>query len=314
MPGITEETLMCEQPASHRAVLALVNPNIQNMIHAGNIDGALSELGVSSDTSVNLVEAATLEREKELERLKKTLAFKESNDYSTPMAKEMALNNLKTKIASVEEQLKVFRERLSTTEECPICYEDPKAAAATLTPCCHRIFCGECILNSLTRRLACPMCRTNIQTNQLVRLVDENKKIIKKKVEVKLLSKSKQLIKFLKENTSARVLVFSRYENPFVSLEKDCDTIGISYHTLRGNKDVIANTVKSFESGEKRVLFLPTQTAGAGLNLVSATHVVLLHAMTPEEEKQVIGRAYRLGRQEILKVVRLLHEGESILN
>jgi len=313
MPGITEETLLCEQPASHRAVLGLVNPNIQNMIHAGNIEGALSELGVSSDTSVNLVEAATLEREKELERLKKTLAFKETNDYSTPIAKEMALNNLKTKIASVEEQLKVFRERLSTTEECPICYEDPKSSAATLTPCCHRIFCGECILNSLTRRLACPMCRAPIQTNQLVRLVDEKKKT-PKKVEVKLLSKSKQLIKFLKENPSARVLVFSRYENPFVSLEKDCDTIGISYHTLRGNKDVIANTVKSFETGEKRVLFLPTQTAGAGLNLVSATHVVLLHAMTPEEERQVIGRAYRLGRQEVLKVVRLLHEGESILN
>jgi len=313
MPGITEETLMCEQPASHRAVLGLVNPTVQNMIHAGNIDGALSELGVSSDTSVNIVEAATLEREKELERLKKTLAFKESNDYSTPAAKEMALTNLKTKIASVEEQLKVFRERLSTTEECPICYEDPKAGAATLTPCCHRIFCGECILNSLTRRLACPMCRTNIQTNQLVRLVDEKKKVVKKP-QVKLLSKSKQLIKFLKENPGARVLVFSRYENPFVSLEKDCDTIGITYHTLRGNKDVIANTVKSFESGEKRVLFLPTQTAGAGLNLVSATHVVLLHAMTPEEEKQVIGRAYRLGRQEVLKVVRLLHEGESILS
>ena len=168
-------------------------------------------------------------------------------------------------------------------------------------------------MNSLTRRLACPMCRSPIQINQLIRLVDEKKKV-SKKPEVKLLSKSNQLIKFLSENPTARVLVFSRYENPFTSLEKDCDTNGITYHTLRGNKDVIANTVKLFEAGEKRVLFLPTQTAGAGLNLVSATHVVLLHAMTPEEEKQVIGRAYRLGRQEILKVVRLLHEGEQILN
>jgi SNF2 family DNA or RNA helicase len=313
MPGIIEETLICEQPASHRAVLGLVNTTVQNMIHAGNIEGALSELGVSSDTSVNLVDAATLEREKELDRLKKTLAFKESIDYSSQLAKDQAILSLKTKISSVEEQLKVFRERLSSTEECPICYENPKNASGTLTPCCHRIFCGECILNSLTRRLACPMCRAPIQTNQLVRLVDEKKKA-PKKIENKLLSKSKQLIKFLKENPTAKTLVFSRYENPFVSLEKDCDTIGISYHTLRGNKDVIANTVKSFETGEKRVLFLPTQTAGAGLNLVSATHVVLLHAMTPEEEKQVIGRAYRLGRQEILKVVRLLHEGESILN
>jgi len=316
MPGITEETLLCDQPASHRAVLTLVAPNIQNMIHAGNIEGALAELGVSTDTPMNLVEAATYEREKELEKLKKTLAFKQGLDYATPASKEMALTNLKTKIASVEEQLKVFRDRLtaSTTEDCPICYEDPKQNSGTLTPCCHRIFCGECILNSLTRRLSCPLCRAPVQINQLVRLVDEKKKKVKKEIAPKLLSKSKQLMKFLTENPDARVLVFSRYENPFVSLERDCETNGVTYHTLRGNKDVIANTVKSFEAGEKRVLFLPTQSAGAGLNLVSATHVVLLHAMTPEEEKQVVGRAYRLGRQSVLKVVRLLHEGETILN
>ena len=91
----------------------------------------------------------------------------------------------------------------------------------------------------------------------------------------------------------------------------DCEAEGITYHTLRGNKDVIASTIKSFEEGHKRVLFLPTESAGAGLNLVSASHVVLFHAMTPEEEKQVIGRAYRLGRTEPLQVLRLLYEGET---
>jgi len=319
MPGQIEQTIMCEQPASHRAILGLVNQNIQGMIHAGNIEGALVELGVPADTPMNLVEAVTREREKELDRLKKTLAFKESVDYATPAAKEVALASLRSRIQSVEEQLKVFRERLSntTSEECPICYEDPKQGSATLTPCCHRIFCGACILNSLTRRLECPMCRSAIQTNQLVQLIDENKVIKKKKdkdTAPKLLSKQKQLLKILTENPNARVLVFSRYENPFNNLEKDCDSAGITYHTLRGNKDVIANTIKSFEAGEKRVLFLPTQSTGAGLNLVSATHVILLHAMTPEEEKQVIGRAYRLGRTQPLTVLRLLHEGERILN
>jgi SNF2 family DNA or RNA helicase len=316
MPAQVFSTVWCLQSNSHRAVLGLVSAEVQNMIHAGNIEGALQQLGVTEDTTTNLVEAARKERTKELERLKKTLAFKESMDYATPQAKEVAIQTLKGKIASVEQQLKTFEERLSATQEdCPICYEDPKQNQATLTPCCHRIFCGSCILNSLSRRSACPLCRTEIQLKELVQIVSEEKKKPKKSeksAEPKLLSKPKQLLKFLAENPNARVLVFSRYENPFVSLEKDCQDAGITYHTLRGNKDAIANTVKSFEKGEKRVLFLPTQTTGAGLNLVSATHVVLLHAMTPEEEKQVIGRAYRLGRTETLQIVKLLHEGETV--
>jgi SNF2 family DNA or RNA helicase len=286
------------------------------MIHAGNIEGALAELGVDANTSMDIVEAATAEREKELDRLRKTLAFKQTIDYATPKAKEEALASLQSKILHIEAQLKTFKERLTSTstEECPICYEDPKQNAATLTPCCSRIFCGGCILQSLTRGLTCPMCRTEIQTNQLVQIVEKEKAAKKKKKEEapKLLSKQRQLIQFLKENPQARVLVFSRYENPFINLEADCDSGGITYHTLRGNKDAIAATIRAFEKGEKRVLFLPTQSAGAGLNLVTATHIIMLHAMTPEEEKQVIGRAYRLGRTLPLNVVRLLHQGETV--
>ena len=264
---------------------------------------------------VKFIDAVTKEREKELDRLRKTLAFKETMEYATPQAKTQALESLQAKISSVQQQISSFKERLESVqiEECPICYDDPKQTSAMLTPCCHRIFCGSCILQSLSRTTACPMCRGNIKTNELIKLVKDKKEKKVKKDETKLLSKPKQLLKFLKENPEARVLVFSRYDNPFVSLERDCEEQGISYHTLRGNKDVIAATIKSFEKGEKRVLFLPTHSMGAGLNLVSATHVILLHAMTPEEEKQAVGRAYRLGREEPLTIVRLLHQDEKIL-
>jgi SNF2 family DNA or RNA helicase len=316
MPVIQEQTILCQAPASFAAVSSLVNPRIQSMLHAGNVEGALQELGISSDTSMNLVEAVTKEREKELDRLRKTLAFKQTMDYATDAAKQLAIQTLESKIKSVEIQLQTFKARLSstaTTEECPICYDDPNQNSATLTPCCHRIFCGACILRSLTRGMTCPMCRASIHLSSLTQLVPETKRK-KKEAPQTYLSKPKQLLKFLKENPTARVLVFSRYENPFISLEHDCEEAGISYHTLRGNKDVIASTIKSFEEGNKRVLFLPTQSMGAGLNLLSASHVILLHAMTPEEEKQAIGRAYRLGRTEPLHVLKLRHEGETLLS
>jgi SNF2 family DNA or RNA helicase len=316
MPPIQQQVILCRQPVSHRAVAGIVSDKVQKMIYAGNIEGALTELGVVENSAVSLAEAVKKERLLELDRLKKTLEFKRTITYHTEQAKEAALSNLQTKIESIENQLKTFETRLASaieSVECPICYEDPKQNAATLTPCCQRLFCGACILQSLSRAMSCPMCRASIQTNQLTQLVDESKpsRQKKKELETQLLSKQKQLLKFLKENPSAKVLVFCRYENPFQSLEIDCEAEGITYHTLRGNKDVIASTIKSFEEGQKRVLFLPTESAGAGLNLVCASHIVLFHAMTPEEEKQVIGRAYRLGRTEPLQVLRLLYEGEK---
>jgi SNF2 family DNA or RNA helicase len=313
MPHIYESTILCEQPESHRLLYGLVNKHIQNMLHAGNVEGVLHELGVNKETPIGLLEAVRQEREKELDRLQKTLKFKETIEYATPNAKEAALTSLRDKIHSVEEQLKTFENRISNIKsvECPVCYEDPTQNSATMTPCCQQIFCGICILTSLTRNLTCPMCRAAIHTNQLVQIVDATA-VKKKKESVKLLSKPKQLLKILIENPSAKVLVFSRYENPFLSLEKDCDMHGVTYHTLRGNKDTIASTIRSFEKGEKRVLFLPTSSVGAGINLVSATHIVLLHAMTPEEEKQAVGRAYRLGRTEPLHVIKLQHESEEV--
>jgi SNF2 family DNA or RNA helicase len=308
---------MCAQPTSHRIVSGLVNEKVQKMIYAGNIQGALEELGVVENSAVSLTDAVRKERMQELDRLKKTLEFKSGMAYHSVQAKESALANLQAKIVSVESQLKSFEERLASaveSVECPICYEDPKLNAATLTPCCQRLFCGGCILQSLSRALTCPMCRTALQPKQLTQLVDTPKLVKRKKKdeEPKMMSKQRRLLTFLKENPSAKVLVFCRYENPFHSIEADCDAEGIAYHTLRGNKDVVAATIKMFEEGQKRVLFLPTESAGAGLNLVSATHVVLLHAMTPEEEKQVIGRAYRLGRTEPLHVLHLHYEGETI--
>lgn len=313
MPLIRERKILCLQPATHRVLKGLVSQEIQNMLHGGNVEGALQSLGVSSDTTLNLVEAAGAEREKELDRLKKTLAFKSTMEYATPQAKEQAIQTLQAKIQSVESQLQVFRDRLSSiqTEECPICYEDPNLQAAVLTPCCHRIFCAQCMLSSLKRVMTCPLCRAAVQMKDLTQIVKEKKKETKKQKEEKILSKHKQLLQFLVDNPNARVLVFSRYENPFKLLEQECEEVGVTYHTLRGNKDVIAATIRSFEQGEKRVLFLSTECAGAGINLVSATHVVLYHAMTPEEEKQAVGRAYRLGRTDELQVVRLLHEGEQ---
>jgi SNF2 family DNA or RNA helicase len=311
MPEIYNHQVLCEQPPEQRAIHGLVNPQIQAMLHGGDIQSALTSLGVKQDSASSLLEAFTTQQEKELIRLKKTLEFKESMEYATPQAKEAAIASLKTKIASVEEQMKTFKERIDSlaTELCPICYDEP--SNTTMTPCCHRIFCGACMLTCLTRQPSCPMCRTQISVNSLIHVSETPNKQPKKKETPKLLRKPEALLDYIVKNPTAKVLVFSRYENPFAILSTRCEEAGIQVQVLKGNKDCIANSIHEFESGNKRVLFLHTQTAGAGVNLVGASHVVLYHSMSPEEERQVIGRAYRLGRTDPLHVVRLVHENEQ---
>ena len=93
-------------------------------------------------------------------------------------------------------------------------------------------------------------------------------------------------------------------------MEEAITGLGVTVKQLKGNKDGIASTLRQFQGGDVRCLLLNSHYAGSGLNITAATHVVLLHAMTHEEEKQILGRAYRMGRTEPLHFIKLLHQDE----
>ena len=194
---------------------------------------------------------------------------------------------------------------------CPICFDEPQNP--TLTPCCSRIFCAGCVLTSLTRATTCPLCRAPINASGLRNLATQPLPAVNEIVNPEvpqLLKKTEQLLELIKNNPNGKFLVFSRYDNPFLQITQEIESLNISVKQLRGNKDVIACTLKGFQAGNTKVLLLNSIQAGAGLNITAATHVILLHAMTHEEEKQIMGRAYRLGRTEPLDVIRLLHNDE----
>ena len=118
------------------------------------------------------------------------------------------------------------------------------------------------------------------------------------------------LLNLITETKGGKFLVFNRYDNPFLEIEGLLLEKGIRVTSVRGNKDHISSILKQFERGDIQVLLMNSTEAGAGIDLKSATHIVLMHAMRKEEEKQIIGRAIRLGRIEPLNLVRLLHQEE----
>ena len=315
LPPINIRNILCRPSILQQVVANAIPADVRNLLHAGDIKGALDSLGVKPEEPMSLIAAVTENRIKELNRLRLTFTFKSALEYATPQAKEAALKSLKDRISSLEEQIKGLKERIENykTEICPICFDEPQTA--TLTQCCNRIFCGSCILTSLTRATTCPLCRTQISASGLRAVAAGPLPSVTADVkaeEPQLLKKTEQLIQLLKTSPKGKFLIFSRFDNPFIQLSQEIEAMNLTVKLVRGNKDVIAQTLKTFQKGDTNVLLLNSLQAGAGLNITAATHVILLHAMTHEEEKQILGRAYRLGRTEPLDVIRLLHPDEMV--
>lgn len=312
LPPISIRNITCRPSIMQQVVAHAIPASVRGLLHAGDVQGALQELGVRTEEPISLVQAVSENRLKELDRLKKTYDFKSSLEYATPQAKENALKSLKERMNSLEEQIKQLKERIENykNEMCPICFDEPQKP--TLTPCCSRIFCAGCILTSLTRQTTCPLCRAQITASGLRSLATEplEKQEVKVEEEPQYLKKTEQLLELLRQKPNGKFLVFSRYDNPFLQITHEIESMNITVKEVKGNKDVIASTLKSFQNGNTKVLLLNSMQAGAGMNITAATDVILLHAMTHEEEKQILGRAYRLGRTEPLSVVRLLHPEE----
>jgi SNF2 family DNA or RNA helicase len=313
LPPIHIRNIVCKASVLQRVVANAIPNEVRNLLHAGDVQGALHHLGVNSEDSMSLVKAVTENRNKELDRLRKTYDFKASLEYATPQAKENALKSLSDKIKSLEEQIKQLKERIENykDEMCPICFDEPQNPA--LTPCCSRLFCAACILTSLTRQPTCPLCRANIAATGLRSLATAplvKNEIVNPNAPPEPLRKTEQLIELIRSTPNGKFLVFSRYDNPFLQISHEIEAMRVAVKQVRGNKDVIAATLKGFQKGDTKVLLLNSIEAGAGLNITAASHIILLHAMTHEEEKQILGRAYRLGRSEPLEVIRLLHPDE----
>ena len=310
LPILYRSNILCRIPLNQRIVSEAIPQDVQQLLHGGDVAGAIQALGVKAEDTTSLIDAVTKNLQKELGRLKATYEFKAGLEYSTPQSKETALASLKTKIKEKEDAIKGIQERIDGFKEemCPICYDEP--SEPIITPCCSRIFCGKCILMCYARNPSCPLCRSAIQLNKLTKVVTNKEETAIIDEQDELEKKPETLMRLFKENPQGRFLVFSRYDNPFSAMESTIESLGIKVKQLKGNKDAIASTLRAFQGGDLNCLLLNSHYAGSGLNITSATHVVLLHAMTHEEEKQILGRAYRMGRTEPLHFIRLLHSDE----
>jgi SNF2 family DNA or RNA helicase len=108
-----------------------------------------------------------------------------------------------------------------------------------------------------------------------------------------------------------RILIFSEHEGNFDCYAKAFAKSGRNnLSAVKGSISHITNLLGKFNNGEIPNLFLNAKYCGSGLNLEKTDVVIIMHKMSQDNIKQVIGRAQRIGRQGQLEVFFLYAENE----
>lgn len=314
-PVIHHDTIMCRAPANLGILRDFVTPAALEALHAGDTAGALTAMGIKASSKESVAAALTGSLRGELTQAEKMLAFKREMEYSTPAAKKEALIKAEAKVARLQDQLTALENRIAGAANgdlCPICYDTPRTT--TLTPCCRQAFCLACICECLASKPACPLCRVAIASPKQLAVLgaDGEEEVAEEEL---LPTKGAALLNLLgASKPDERYLVFSAHEASFKGLRELLAARGVRCEVLQGTAARIDRLRKQFREGTVRVLCMNARYVGAGLNLESATHVVLYHRMNVELERQVIGRAVRFERAGELRVIHMVHEQETTFN
>lgn len=317
-PRVIHRTVDCRAPVSARLLRGFVSATAMEALHAGDVAGAMSAMGLKGASKEGIVARITESLRAEVVKAEKTLVFKQEMDYSSAAAKAEGLKKAEERVATARTQLANLEARVAAafggSASCPICYEPP--TTLTLTPCCRQAFCLACLCECVRSKPACPLCRVGIASPKELLVVGDGEAEDDASGGDSgaggLPTKADALLSLLTGAAeSDRFLVFSAHEASFRGLRAILEAQGIRCELLSGSAARVSRLRREFKEGEVRVLCMNARHVGAGVNLEAASHVVLFHKMNLELEKQVIGRAVRFEREEDLQVVHLVHEGES---
>lgn len=216
---------------------------------------------------------------------------------------EKKIKDLQTKIEGISNRIKD-----SSSKQCPICYCE--FSNPCITPCCNNVFCLECITMALdsSSKKECPLCRKNINIQDVSLIINSDSVSEVKKD--KLPTKLERLLSIIKSNPDKRFMVFSEFNSSLEQIQNEFKTNKIEYSFIKGHSSTISRILTNFEKKTFNVLLLNATHFGAGLNLQFTDEIIIWHRMSEDLEKQVIGRAQRLGREKELEISYLCYDNE----
>lgn len=166
--------------------------------------------------------------------------------------------------------------------------------------------------------MKCPMCRIPTLAQEIsyvstARSLDKDTEehvTVKGSHSTKVESVVRTLLAIKSADSSAKSLVFSTWQEVLGVLAQALDENGIKYKHITGSRLFQSNLQTFKQDSSVGVLLLPLQTGSNGLNIIEATHVLLVEpAMNPAHELQAVGRVHRIGQTKPTHVYRFITQG-----
>jgi len=341
LPEVVERTYVCRLSRTLTALQPFLSDAVQERINVNDSAGAIRQMGGAAETEADLIRLVTQNMDRDIFNKNSEIAYYRGLQIDDAQ-RAAHINRLTAELQTLEERKQAMVDRVSALDgkQCAVCmdtYEDP-----IMLPCTH-VFCGNCIIDWMRIRgasgraqsLTCPQCRSSIDPSQLIAVVgagaeadgmetdaagpaaaaegaaapvDEDTDEADASYDQRF-KKEEQLVRLIQRKPGGRWLIFATVDNGFHAVHTALTEAGISHAELKGNSNVMRQTLENFRNGSLKAILLHTKYAGSGIDISFATDVVLFHHMGIRKI-QAVGRAQRVGRTEPLTVHNILYPHE----
>ena len=298
--GTITNIVLCKEPLSHMVTQA----NIFRHLKKNDVRAAMDLLQQLPET--NIVDMCINKFNIDIQILQKQIDEVDQDPrYQTDERRMQIKEGLEVQKREVENKVNLIKDRLQTTS-CPICFETMENK--TIMKCCSNAFCVKCIGIWVSEHNLCPICKSN--TN-LTNLLIVNNETQEKVPEEALNDKIMNVMNIIREDRIKKILLFSEYDYVFNDIIQYIDLATTTFYFLKGNTTQTQAVLKKYKDPNiTTILFLNPYYHGCGLNLENTTDVIFLQKFDNAIEKQIIGRAQRIGRKSQLRVWHFLYNNE----
>ncbi|XP_077977892.1 E3 ubiquitin-protein ligase SHPRH-like [Glandiceps talaboti] len=209
-------------------------------------------------------------------------------------------------------------------EPCPICAKQLGSQWTVLH--CGHCFCNDCMdilirqysVGGRSGAIKCAICRQRtpireisyVSTDPSSHLNEEDKHIkVKGSHSTKVEAVVRTLKKIQSREQGTKALVFSTWQDVLDVIGQALTDNGIEYRyiTNAGHRHFQTNLLDFKHDRSVSTLLLPVHCGSHGLNIIEATHVLLVEPIiNPASELQAVGRVHRIGQTKPTIVHRFL--------